>query len=125
MAELAAVLKNMRSFVICDEVYSELTYTGEAHVSMASRFILEQAIVINGLSDLMPWQVGDLALSLLRLYWRLNSSESSVFGNGCWTARPVCCDWRHLTAGPDSHRNLNEEEYRRNIRDYIIKNVST
>ncbi len=29
-----AVLKKYEVFVICDEVYSELTYTGEAHVSM-------------------------------------------------------------------------------------------
>ena len=43
MAELAAVLKKYEVFVICDEVYSELTYTGEAHVSMAS-FIPEQTI---------------------------------------------------------------------------------
>ena len=60
MAELAAVLKKYEVFVICDEVYSELTYTGEAHVSMAS-FIPEQAIVINGLSKshaMTGWRLG-------------------------------------------------------------------
>ena len=46
--------------MICDEVYSELTYTGEAHVSMAS-FIPEQTIVINGLSKshaMTGWRLG-------------------------------------------------------------------
>ena len=60
MAELAAVLKKYEVFVICDEVYSELTYTGEAHVSMAS-FIPEQTIVINGLSKshaMTGWRLG-------------------------------------------------------------------
>ena len=63
MAELDAVLKKYEVFVICDEVYSELTYTGEGTVLMAS-FIPEQTIVINGLSKSHAMTGWRLALSL-------------------------------------------------------------
>ena len=33
---LADVLRKYEIFVICDEVYPELTYTGEAHVSLGT-----------------------------------------------------------------------------------------
>ena len=36
MQDLASVLKKYEVFVVCDEVYSELTYTGQPHVSLGS-----------------------------------------------------------------------------------------
>lgn len=59
--ELASVLKRHDIFVICDEIYSELTY-GEHHVSMAE-YLPEQTIVINGASKshaMTGWRIGFL-----------------------------------------------------------------
>lgn len=46
---LADVIKKYPVVVISDEIYSELNYTGEKHVSIAE-FAREQTIVLNGLS---------------------------------------------------------------------------
>ena len=58
--ELAAVLSKYPVFVVCDEVYSELTYREEAHVSIG-QYLPKQAIVINGLSKshaMTGWRLG-------------------------------------------------------------------
>lgn len=58
--ELAAVLQKYEVFVICDEVYSELTYTGETHVSLG-QYLRDQTVVINGLSKshaMTGWRLG-------------------------------------------------------------------
>ncbi|MEW4354900.1 pyridoxal phosphate-dependent aminotransferase [Streptococcus pneumoniae] len=60
MAAFAEVLRKYDIFVICDEVYSELTYTGEPHVSLAE-CLREQTIVITGLSKshaMTGWRLG-------------------------------------------------------------------
>ncbi|MGC4440902.1 aminotransferase class I/II-fold pyridoxal phosphate-dependent enzyme, partial [Streptococcus suis] len=44
----ADVLKKYLVFVVSDEVYSELSYTEEGHVSIAE-YLPEQTILINGL----------------------------------------------------------------------------
>ncbi|GFH40480.1 pyridoxal phosphate-dependent aminotransferase [Pseudolactococcus insecticola] len=46
---LAAVIKKYPVFVISDEIYSELNYTDEKHISIAE-FARDQTIVLNGLS---------------------------------------------------------------------------
>ena len=57
---LADVLGKYQVFVVCDEVYSELTYTEQGHVSIAE-YLPEQTIVINGLSKshaMTGWRLG-------------------------------------------------------------------
>lgn len=57
---LADVLRKYDVFVISDEVYSELTYTDEPHVSIAE-YLPEQTILINGLSKshaMTGWRIG-------------------------------------------------------------------
>ncbi|MFC4651669.1 pyridoxal phosphate-dependent aminotransferase [Lactococcus nasutitermitis] len=57
---LAEVIKKHDIFVIADEVYSELNYTGERHVSIA-QYAPEQTIVFNGLSKshaMTGWRIG-------------------------------------------------------------------
>ncbi|AYG01411.1 pyridoxal phosphate-dependent aminotransferase [Lactococcus allomyrinae] len=57
---LAEVVKRHEVFVIADEVYSELNYTGEPHVSIA-QYAPEQTIVLNGLSKshaMTGWRIG-------------------------------------------------------------------
>lgn len=56
---LAAVIKQYEIFVLSDEIYSELTYTG-THVSLGE-VLPEQAIVLNGVSKshaMTGWRVG-------------------------------------------------------------------
>ncbi|MCB4991274.1 pyridoxal phosphate-dependent aminotransferase [Streptococcus mutans] len=57
---LAEVLKKYPIFVISDEVYAELTYTGESHVSIAE-YLPDQTILISGLSKshaMTGWRLG-------------------------------------------------------------------
>ncbi len=92
-----------------------LTYTGEAHVSMAS-FIPEQTNVINGLSKshaMTGWRLGFI---FARLWWRLNSSESSYLVT-CWTMNQYAIE--ALTAGRDDAEPMKKEYVKR--QDYIIK----
>ena len=56
---LAKIIKDKGIWVICDEVYAELTYEG-THVSLAS-ILPEQTIVITGLSKshaMTGWRIG-------------------------------------------------------------------
>ena len=57
---LTDVLRKYEIFIVCDEVYSELTYTGENHVSLGT-MLRDQAIIINGLSKshaMTGWRLG-------------------------------------------------------------------
>lgn len=57
---LAEVLKKYEIFVLSDEVYAELTYTGEPHVSIAE-YLPDQTILISGLSKshaMTGWRIG-------------------------------------------------------------------
>ncbi|MDY5974416.1 pyridoxal phosphate-dependent aminotransferase [Streptococcus hyovaginalis] len=57
---LANVIRKYPIFVISDEVYSEITYTEEGHVSIGE-YLPEQTIVINGLSKshaMTGWRLG-------------------------------------------------------------------
>ncbi|WP_424321544.1 aminotransferase class I/II-fold pyridoxal phosphate-dependent enzyme [Lacticaseibacillus chiayiensis] len=56
---LAAVMKQYEIFVLSDEIYSELTYTG-THVSLGE-VLPDQAVVLNGVSKshaMTGWRVG-------------------------------------------------------------------
>lgn len=56
----AEVLKKYPIFVLSDEVYAELNYTGEPHVSIAE-YLPEQTILIQGLSKshaMTGWRIG-------------------------------------------------------------------
>ncbi|MCH4168174.1 MAG: pyridoxal phosphate-dependent aminotransferase [Streptococcaceae bacterium] len=57
---LAETLAKYDIFVLSDEIYSELTYTEEGHVSIAE-YIREQTILLNGLSkshSMTGWRLG-------------------------------------------------------------------
>lgn len=57
---LANVIRKYPIFVISDEVYSEITYTEDGHVSIGE-YLPEQTIVINGLSKshaMTGWRLG-------------------------------------------------------------------
>ena len=62
LVELADVLRKLDIAVISDEIYSELTYTGERHVSIAEmEGMYDKTIVINGFSKsfaMTGWRLG-------------------------------------------------------------------
>jgi aminotransferase len=62
LEELAAVLRKLDIAVVSDEIYSELTYTGERHVSIAEMDgMYEKTIVLNGFSKsfaMTGWRLG-------------------------------------------------------------------
>ena len=59
---IAEVLRDTNIVVISDEIYSELTYTGDRHVSLASiEGMRERTVVINGFSksfSMTGWRMG-------------------------------------------------------------------
>lgn len=62
LEELAEVLRETNILVLSDEIYSELTYGGESHVSIASiEGMKERTIVVNGFSkaySMTGWRLG-------------------------------------------------------------------
>lgn len=62
MEELAAVLRGTNIMVLSDEIYGELTYGGEPHVSFASiDGMQERTVVVNGFSKayaMTGWRLG-------------------------------------------------------------------
>lgn len=61
LEELAAVIKEAGIWVLCDEVYAELSYNGQ-HTSLAE-FIPDQVLLVSGLSKshaMTGWRIGYL-----------------------------------------------------------------
>ncbi len=62
LEEIAAVLRGTGIFVLADEIYSELTYNGQPHVSIASLDgMKERTVVVNGFSKsyaMTGWRLG-------------------------------------------------------------------
>ena len=62
LEEIAQVLRGTDIMVLSDEIYAELTYTGEPHVSLASLpGMWERTIVVNGFSKayaMTGWRLG-------------------------------------------------------------------
>lgn len=120
IAALAEVLKKYNIFVISDEVYSELTYSGQ-HVSIAE-YLPEQTILINGLSKshaMTGWRIGlifapaILTAQLIKSHQYLVTAAATMAQFGAIEA---------LTAGKDDAAPMKVEYLKR--RDYIIAKMS-
>ena len=118
---LADVLRKYDVFVISDEVYSELTYTDEPHVSIAE-YLPEQTILINGLSKshaMTGWRIGLIfAPAVFTAQW-IKSHQYLV------TAATTMAQFaaiEALSAGKDDALPMKAEYVKR--RDYIIDKMS-
>lgn len=118
---LAAVLRKYEIFVVCDEVYSELTYTGEAHVSLGTMF-RDQAIIINGLSKshaMTGWRLGLIfapaafTAQLIKSHQYLVTAANTMAQHAAVEA---------LTAGKNDAEPMKKEYIQR--RDYIIEKMT-
>jgi len=118
---LAAVLSKYEVFVVCDEVYSELTYTEQGHVSLAE-YLPEQTIVINGLSKshaMTGWRLGFIFAPAVFTAQLIKSHQYLV------TAANTMAQYaaiEALTAGKDDAQPMKAEYVKR--RDYIIEQMT-
>ena len=118
---LAAVLRKYEIFVVCDEVYSELTYTGENHVSLGT-MLRDQAIIINGLSKshaMTGWRLGfifapaNFTAQLIKSHQYLVTAANTMAQHAAVEA---------LTAGKDDAEPMKKEYIQR--RDYISEKMT-
>ncbi|EPD85600.1 pyridoxal phosphate-dependent aminotransferase [Streptococcus sp. HPH0090] len=118
---LADVLRKYEIFVVCDEVYSELTYTGENHVSLGT-MLRDQAIIINGLSKshaMTGWRLGlifapaNFTAQLIKSHQYLVTAANTMAQHAAVEA---------LTAGKDDAEPMKKEYIKR--RDYIIEKMT-
>ena len=121
MKDLARVLKKYEVFVVCDEVYSELTYTGQPHVSLGS-YLRDQAIIINGLSKshaMTGWRLGFIFAPASLTAQLIKSHQYLVTAAGTMNQYAAI---EALTVGKDDAEPMKREYIER--RDYIIKEMS-
>ena len=118
---LADVLCKYEIFVVCDEVYSELTYTGENHVSLGT-MLRDQAIIINGLSKshaMTGWRLGfifapaNFTAQLIKSHQYLVTAANTMAQHAAVEA---------LTAGKNDAEPMKKEYIQR--RDYIIEKMT-
>ena len=118
---LAVVLRKYEIFVVCDEVYSELTYTEENHVSLGT-MLRDQAIIINGLSKshaMTGWRLGFIFASanftaqLIKSHQYLVTAANTMAQHAAVEA---------LTAGKDDAEPMKKEYIQR--RDYIMEKMT-
>ena len=118
---LAAVLRKYEIFVVCDEVYSELTYTGEAHVSLGT-MLRDQAIIINGLSKshaMTGWRLG-LIFAPVAFTAQLIKSHQYLVTAANTMAQYAAVE--ALTVGKNDAEPMKKEYIQR--RDYIIEKMT-
>ena len=119
--DLADVLKKYDVFVISDEVYSELTYNDESHVSIAE-YLPEQTILINGLSKshaMTGWRIGLIFAPAIFTAQLIKSHQYLV------TAAATMAQFaaiEALSVGKDDALPMKVEYTKR--RDYIIDKMS-
>ena len=118
---LADILRKYEIFVVCDEVYSELTYTGEVHVSLGT-MLRDQAIIINGLSKshaMTGWRLGFIFAPAAFTAQLIKSHQYLVTAANTM-AQHVAVE--ALTAGKNDAEPMKKEYIQR--RDYIIEKMT-
>ncbi|CAM4232744.1 aromatic amino acid aminotransferase [Streptococcus penaeicida] len=121
MASFAQVLPKFPVFVVSDEVYSELNYTDQGHVSIAE-FLPDQTILVNGLSKshaMTGWRLGFIFAKELLAHELLKSHQYLV------TAATTMAQYagiEALTEGINDTLPMKREYILR--RDYIIEEMT-
>ena len=118
---LAAVLRKYEIFVVCDEVYSELTYTSQAHVSLGT-MLRDQAIIINGLSKshaMTGWRLGLIFAPAVFTAQLIKSHQYLVTAANTMAQHAAV---EALTAGKNDAEPMKKEYLQR--RDYIIEKMT-
>ena len=120
MEEIAAVLRETNALVLSDEIYSELTYGLDRHVSIASLpGMAERTIVVNGFSKsyaMTGWRLGYAAgpAPLIKVMTKIHQS--------CIMSAPTTSQYAAITAlrQCDDQIEMMRDEYNRRRR-YVVK----
>lgn len=120
MEEVAAVLRETNVLVLSDEIYSELTYGLDRHVSIASLpGMAERTIVVNGFSKsyaMTGWRLGYAAgpAPLVKVMTKIHQS--------CIMSAPTTSQYAAITAlrQCDDQIEMMRDEYNRRRR-YVVK----
>ena len=120
MEEIAAVLRETNVLVLSDEIYSELTYGLDRHVSIASLpGMSERTIVVNGFSKsyaMTGWRLGYAAgpAPLVKVMTKIHQS--------CIMSAPTTSQYAAITAlrQCDDQIEMMRDEYNRRRR-YVVK----
>ena len=120
MEEIAAVLRETNVLVLSDEIYSELTYGLDRHVSIASQpGMAERTIVVNGFSKsyaMTGWRLGYAAgpAPLVKVMTKIHQS--------CIMSAPTTSQYAAITAlrQCDDQIEMMRDEYNRRRR-YVVK----
>ena len=118
--EIAAVLRETNVLVLSDEIYSELTYGLDRHVSIASLpGMAERTIVVNGFSKsyaMTGWRLGYAVgpAPLIKVMTKIHQS--------CIMSAPTTSQYAAITAlrQCDDQIELMRDEYNRRRR-YVVK----
>jgi aminotransferase len=102
LEKIAQILRNTNIMVISDEIYSELTYSGEPHVSIAQLDgMYERTIVVNGFSKafaMTGWRLGfaaapePVAEQILKIHQYAIMCSPTVSQYAAITALNECAD---------------------------------
>ena len=120
MEEIAAVLRETDVLVLSDEIYSELTYGLDRHVSIASLpGMAERTIVVNGFSKsyaMTGWRLGYAVgpVPLIKVMTKIHQS--------CIMSAPTTSQYAAITAlrQCDDQIEMMRDEYNRRRR-YVVK----
>ncbi len=120
MEEIASVLRETNVLVLSDEIYSELTYGLDRHVSIASLpGMAERTIVVNGFSKsyaMTGWRLGYAAgpAPLVKVMTKIHQS--------CIMSAPTTSQYAAITAlrQCDDQIEMMRDEYNRRRR-YVVK----
>ena len=120
MEKIAAVLRETNVLVLSDEIYSELTYGLDRHVSIASLpGMAEHTVVVNGFSKsyaMTGWRLGYAAgpAPLIKVMTKIHQS--------CIMSAPTTSQYAAVTAlrQCDDQIEMMRDEYNRRRR-YVVK----
>ena len=123
MEEIAAVLRETNVLVLSDEIYSELTYGLDRHVSIASLpGMAERTIVVNGFSKsyaMTGWRLGYAVgpAPLIKVMTKIHQS--------CIMSAPTTSQYAAITAlrQCDDQIEMMRDEYNRRRR-YVVKTLN-
>ena len=120
LEEIADVLRGTDILVLSDEIYAELTYGLDRHISIAALHNMwERTIVVNGFSkaySMTGWRLGYAAAPapIIRVMTKIHQS--------CIMSAPTTSQYAAITAlrGCDDEIEMMRDEYNRRRR-YVVK----
>ena len=123
MQDIADVLRDTNIMVLSDEIYSELTYGLDRHVSFASLpGMAERTIVVNGFSKsyaMTGWRLGYAAgpVPVIKVMTKIHQS--------CIMSAPTTSQYAAITAlrQCDDQIEMMRDEYNRRRR-YVVKSLN-